>query len=239
MLLIAVPVTTSNTNALSPNAWEESTGMLSSLIPQSNGTTVTDPRSFNASKGDLKLGPLPISDDLQIEAERVLREQAMLDRDPNAQYDAHWTRPAPPAGVISPSMSDLLPHPSAFQTQDVKREVEKVRDARKRIRLEPSALTNANLNTQQGAAARSRALPSICAYTLHDVGEGYVSVNLVCSSSSHADLQNRAPCCAFSQDTSLMAAGFSESYIRLWSLKGEKITGYRSDFQSSAVKDGK
>lgn len=35
-----------------------------------------------------------------------------------------------------------------------------------------------------------------------------------------------------------MAAGFSESFIRIWSLKGEKLTGYRSDFQSSSVKDG-
>ncbi len=36
-----------------------------------------------------------------------------------------------------------------------------------------------------------------------------------------------------------MAAGFAESYIRLWSLKGEKLKGLRSDFQSSAVKDGR
>lgn len=35
-----------------------------------------------------------------------------------------------------------------------------------------------------------------------------------------------------------MAAGFSESYIRLWSLKGEKLKGFRSDFQSSSIKDG-
>jgi len=47
----------------------------------------------------------------------------------------------------------------------------------------------------------------------------------------------RAPCCTFSQDASLMATGFSESYIRLWSLKGETLAGYRSDFQSSSVRD--
>lgn len=35
-----------------------------------------------------------------------------------------------------------------------------------------------------------------------------------------------------------MAAGFAESYIRLWSLKGEKLRGMRSDFQPSSVKDG-
>ncbi len=48
---------------------------------------------------------------------------------------------------------------------------------------------------------------------------------------------SRAPCMTFSQDTSLMAAGFAESYIKLWSLKGEKLRGMRSDFQSSAIKD--
>ena len=35
-----------------------------------------------------------------------------------------------------------------------------------------------------------------------------------------------------------MAAGFGESYIRLWSLKGEKLRGMRSDFTPSSIKDG-
>jgi transcription initiation factor TFIID subunit 5 len=35
-----------------------------------------------------------------------------------------------------------------------------------------------------------------------------------------------------------MAAGFSESYIRLWSLKGEKLQGMRSDFAASNIRDG-
>jgi hypothetical protein len=39
-------------------------------------------------------------------------------------------------------------------------------------------------------------------------------------------------------DTSLMAAGFAESYIRLWSLKGEKLRGMRSDFSSNSIRDG-
>lgn len=48
---------------------------------------------------------------------------------------------------------------------------------------------------------------------------------------------SRSPCCTFSADTSLFAAGFAESYIRIWNLKGEKLKGLRSDFQSSAIKD--
>ncbi|KAJ3552076.1 hypothetical protein NM688_g4350 [Phlebia brevispora] len=209
-------VATSSTSARPSSSWEETTGLLSSLIPSTNGAAgVADVHAFNASKGELKLGPAPISEELRAETERVLREQAMVDRDPAAQYDINYLRPQPPAGVTSPATTDLLPHPPLFKTIDVKREVEKVRDARKRIRLDPSALQSANASLPQ---ARSRALPSICTYTLHDVGEG-------------------VPCCTFSPDTSLMAAGFSESYIRLWSLKDKKLRGYRSDFSPSAVKD--
>ena len=47
----------------------------------------------------------------------------------------------------------------------------------------------------------------------------------------------RVPCSAFSPDCSLMAAGFNESYIRLWNLKGEKLRGLRSDFSPSSIKD--
>jgi transcription initiation factor TFIID subunit 5 len=154
---------------MSPNAWEESTGVLAPLIPQAG---FKDSQAFNASKGELKLGPAPLPEELQAETERVLREQAMVDRDPQSQYDIHYARPPVLQGVISPTLSDLPSHPPAFKMVDVKREVERVRDARKRIRLEPSVLNNVSPNTPQAAAARQRALPSICAYTLHDFGEG-------------------------------------------------------------------
>ncbi|KAK7694760.1 hypothetical protein QCA50_001948 [Cerrena zonata] len=203
-------------HAATQETWEERTGLLSSLIPQASGNASSDPTAFNTSKGELKLGPAPISEELRQETERVLREQAMMDRDPSAQYDVHYARPQPPPGVTSPTIADLPPHPPNFKTADVKREVEKVRDARKRIRLEPSLLSTAGVSSSQQATVRSKALPSVCAYTLHDVGEG-------------------APCATFSQDTSLMAAGFSESYVRLWSLKGEKLKGLRSDFQTSSI----
>lgn len=162
---------------MSPHTWEESTGLLSSLIPQANGSTtatLTNPQVFNSSKGDLKLGPAPISEELRAEAERVLREQAMVERDPSAPYDIQFTRPVPMPGILAPVESDLPPHPAAFKTLDVEREVHSVRDARKRIRLEPSALANVDADSPQASSLRARALPSICAYTLHDVAEGYV-----------------------------------------------------------------
>ena len=48
----------------------------------------------------------------------------------------------------------------------------------------------------------------------------------------------RATASSFSPDISLIAAGFNESYIRLWNLKGEKLRGMRSDFDPAEVKDG-
>lgn len=36
-----------------------------------------------------------------------------------------------------------------------------------------------------------------------------------------------------------MAAGFTESYIRIWNLKGEKLRGLRSDFDSDTVRDSR
>lgn len=48
----------------------------------------------------------------------------------------------------------------------------------------------------------------------------------------------RATASSFSPDVSLIAAGFNESYIRLWNLKGEKLRGMRSDFDPAEVKDG-
>ena len=52
------------------------------------------------------------------------------------------------------------------------------------------------------------------------------------------EMISRIPSMTFSQDLSLMAAGFQESYIRLWSLKGKELKGYRNDFQPSQIKDG-
>lgn len=67
--------------------------------------------------------------------------------------------------------------------------------------------------------------------------DGRVSLALIGSADSAHTLYS-SPCMTFSQDTSLMAAGFAESYIRLWNLKGEKLKGFRSDFNASSVKDG-
>ncbi|KAJ3790917.1 TFIID and SAGA subunit [Lentinula aff. detonsa] len=213
-------VTSSTSASLPPNTWEESTGLTSSLIPHANGTQskIYNPQAYNISKGDLKLGPAPIPEELRIETERVAREKAMLEGVPASQYDISLARPQVLSGMVAPTEADMLPLPPNFKAIDVEREVSAIRDARKRIRLEPSTLNGLDPTSSQASAIRARALPSICAYTLHDVPEG-------------------APCCTFSQDSSLMAVGFSESYIRLWNLKGEKLRGMRSDFSATSIRD--
>lgn len=228
-------VTSSGSTSVPLHAWEESTGLLTSLIPQANGALgpLTDPNAFNASKGSLILGPAPMQEDLKAEMERALQQAAVTD--PEAQHDVFNSRTIVPPGMSVPTEADMLPRPPSFKTIDVRREVEKIRDARKRIRLDPVAMYGVDLDAPENAAARAKALPSICAYTLHDVAEGQVShkrIGLFLISYHFS-----APCATFSQDTTLMAAGFAESYIRLWSLNGEKLRGLRSDFQSNAIRD--
>jgi transcription initiation factor TFIID subunit 5 len=145
--------------------------LLSSLIPQNKSATTAlfDPRAFNASAGQLKLGPTPLSEDFQT----AIKEQAMIDRELSTSYDYNFNIQPTVPGTIAPTTTELLPHPPTFKTLDVRREVERVRDERKRIRLEPSTLTAVGVNSPAAATYRASALPSVCLYTLHDVPEGY------------------------------------------------------------------
>ncbi|KAJ1026957.1 hypothetical protein NDA16_002250 [Ustilago loliicola] len=142
-------------------------------------------------------------------------------------------------GLLAASITDLPPQAPTFRTVDVKREVQRIRDARKRIRLDPS-LVNGSASTsssfsftsgvrdpsmnalgEQGAhAARVATLPSVCAYTFHDADEGIT-------------------CSTFSDDITLMAAGFEESFVQVWSLKGEKLRGIRGNPNLSSIRDSK
>ena len=51
------------------------------------------------------------------------------------------------------------------------------------------------------------------------------------------DHEYSSPSCAFSLDTSLMAAGFEESYIRIWNLKGDPLKGMQSEFHLNNIRD--
>ncbi|KAJ2726470.1 Transcription initiation factor TFIID subunit 5 [Coemansia sp. Benny D115] len=60
------------------------------------------------------------------------------------------------------------------------------------------------------------ALPSICMYTLHNTN-------------------GTLNCTTVSEDLSLLAGGFSESYIKLWSLRREPLRGFQSNFYPGSL----
>ncbi|CEP13051.1 hypothetical protein [Parasitella parasitica] len=61
-------------------------------------------------------------------------------------------------------------------------------------------------------------LPSICCYTFHN---------------THDSLN----CVSTTRDATLIAAGFSESFIKIWSLKGEKLKSLRNTINPAHVND--
>ncbi|GAA6054586.1 hypothetical protein JCM3770_000064 [Rhodotorula araucariae] len=162
--------------------------------------------------------------------------------------DEQAAKKAPADELISPFPAELPPYPSTFRTLDVAREVEKVREARKRIRLGPEAYApdGALIPAQRaaGAEAHGGALgaallggegrvgggeqarredqrrgvgkPSVCLFTLHDTGDSLSTVT-------------------FSEDSTVMATGFTESYIRLWSLDGKGLRALRTDLSEDEV----
>ena len=131
--------------------------------------------------------------------------------------------PVSDPSLLMPVDGDLIPLPHNFRTFDVKREVNKILDSRKRIRLGPQPLSASELLPSpawEGDEVEGRVvLPSVCAYTFHDNGEGVTSTR-------------------FSEDMSLLAAGSEESVVRIWSLKGEKLRGLRSDYEGGTIRDG-
>ncbi|KAJ1857453.1 Transcription initiation factor TFIID subunit 5 [Coemansia sp. RSA 1822] len=75
----------------------------------------------------------------------------------------------------------------------------------------------ANLKALRKRVALSpAALPSVCMYTLHNT-------------------DNTMNCATVSEDLSLMAGGFSESYVKIWSLKREPLRGFQSNFVPNSV----
>lgn len=92
-----------------------------------------------------------------------------------SQFDLPFPFGVLPAGMLAPATSDLLPKPAQFRTIDIQREVDRIRDARKRIKLDPSVLSgDVDIHgfDKQSSTARAKALPSICTYTLHDAADG-------------------------------------------------------------------
>ncbi|KAA1066476.1 Transcription initiation factor TFIID subunit 5 [Puccinia graminis f. sp. tritici] len=111
--------------------------------------------------------------------------------------------------LIPPTNADLLPYLSNFKTIDLRREVESIREAKKRIRLGPEAF-NDNKQVEKEVWK-----PSVCAFTIHDAGQTMTAAR-------------------FSEDVTILGAGFSDSYIKLWNLKGDPFEPIRDDGTTEA-----
>ncbi|KAF3921906.1 Beta-TrCP [Dactylellina cionopaga] len=99
-------------------------------------------------------------------------------------------------------MRDEIPLPPYKQT-DIDGEIRAVKEYRDRFRLSNIA---AQAKTQQGVEGppMTGALPSVLTYTFHNTNDNVHRI-------------------AFSDDATLCATSHAESYIRVWSLKGEKL----------------
>ncbi|GHJ85202.1 hypothetical protein NliqN6_1604 [Naganishia liquefaciens] len=106
-------------------------------------------------------------------------------------------------GLIQPQYKNLVGPTTGgmFSPIDVQKELRAVVDRRKRIKLGSAADTGDDYGVS-GFAKPS--LPSVCAYTVFDNGEGTTST-------------------AISQDATYLAAGSAESCIRLWNLRGKGL----------------
>ncbi|KIR31972.1 transcription initiation factor TFIID subunit 5 [Cryptococcus deuterogattii MMRL2647] len=195
----------------------------SGLIPSSLPPN-TNIDAFNTAT-QLKLGPPPMTEKLKEQVTRTLQDEGEAQAvNGDANGDIDMTSPHPTnelvvklepeterdPSVISPDESETLPPiPAVFRIADLKREIEATKDRRKMIRLGPSG---------SGASAGFGVLPSVVAFTLFDHGENANSVE-------------------FSRDSSLMAVGSSESCVRLWSLKGDKLKKKAVDMEGNLVED--
>ena len=127
---------------------------------------------------------MPTDPRLEKEVQRALQTEGLADGAAQAvtartNGDTVMSDGTAAAGLVPVHQSDLPPYPPSFRTVDVQREVEKVREARRRIKL--GQLSNAEAAKKAaGTLTRSASqakynLPSVCMFTLHDTTDTWVS----------------------------------------------------------------
>jgi len=162
----------------------------------------------------VKLGLLPMDKDLVADIEEELTAEDTRQKESRKEEELGAT-----SGTLSlleefqkikredsedAPMRDDIPLPP-YKGSDIDAEVKNVKDYRDRFHLSSlSATANIQPGLEGVSPALSGSLPSCVMYTFHNTNDGLNSL-------------------AFSEDTTLCAGGFSESYVRIWSLKGEKL----------------
>lgn len=118
----------------------------------------------------LRLGATPRDSRLEKDVQRELQAN---DEDPTLPGSTGEDDDKAASGV--PLQGQGLPYPGGFRVADVKREVEKIREARKRIRLGPEAFKTESALDGDGEKEKQALLqsnkPSVCLFTVHDAAQ--------------------------------------------------------------------
>ncbi|EMR08462.1 hypothetical protein PNEG_03290 [Pneumocystis murina B123] len=154
----------------------------------------------NFNKQPVKLGEMPLDTDLK---NNIEIELASLDNEiekTNEKCNKSFLEEFKNKKEISEDspMKNSIPLPT-FKGIDVEKEIEVIKDLRKRLILGPQA-----------------SLPSVCMYTFHN---------------THDSLN----CADISENASLIACGFSESYIRVWNTSINKTVSSDSTTPNDSV----
>lgn len=118
----------------------------------------------------LKLGQASREPRFEKDMQRVLRNSGEDPTLPPGPGESAAEDPDDENALEAPAQGQGLPYPGGFRVADVQREVEKVREARKRIRLGPEAFLNDGSVDPKEAQKQllPTAKPSVCLFTVHD-----------------------------------------------------------------------
>lgn len=165
-------------------------GQVAAIAEGIKGHNVSQLDEFNSQ--NVKLGQMPLDKDMQIDVEMQLQdEEAQLADGPSSSQ-------------IAPAMRSSL----VEEFKAIKKESAEEHPSRDQIPFPPYKGVDITTEVENVKDARKRlhlgptpaALPSVCMYTFHN---------------THDNLH----CADFSSDSSMIACGFSESYVKVWSIR--------------------
>ncbi|KAG0677385.1 Transcription initiation factor TFIID subunit 5, partial [Pichia californica] len=164
----------------------------------------------------LKLGPYPNDEEFtkELEAELKHKDEAAKKSDETStaqskqkqslmdEYNENFK--TDPKNEDSPARDTLpLPQKSVY---DLKRAIQEIQDSRSRIRLSSSSYSHLNntTNNTRTTFISQPSLPSVCMYTFHNTNNDLTSLS-------------------FHPDSTMIAGGFQDSFVKLWSIDGSPL----------------
>lgn len=158
----------------------------------------TGRRAATGELASLKLGPLPMDKEFIADVEERLQQEDANERQQTKQDES---------GIVS-GVRSLVDEFKAIKREetedspmrdDIPLPPYKGTDIEREVRMVKESRQKFNL-----IGAPSPALPSVCMYTFHNTNDGLACVD-------------------FSQDATLVATGFQEAYIKIFSLTGKPL----------------